>query len=85
MFAWCAGAGLGGWLTMLAFWVAFVSLALWTISRLIPAAPHATHTDHSDHSGRSIHGRQSDIMPSGDPATEESSTTSANAVDPRPR
>lgn len=85
MFAWCAGAGVGGWLTMFVFWAAFLGLALWAISRLIPAAPHSTPTDHTDHSGRSAYDRQSDIGPNGDPATGESSTTSMDTVGPRPQ
>lgn len=39
MFSWCTTMGLAGWLVMVALWGTFVTLAVWAISRLIPAPP----------------------------------------------
>lgn len=35
--AWCGGMGVGGWLLMVAFWSAFLALAVWAITRIFPA------------------------------------------------
>lgn len=61
MFAWCAGAGMTGWLVMLAFWGVFLALALWSITRLIPSTPPASRSEHrrSDHN---LHATPSDDL-----------------------
>jgi hypothetical protein len=82
MCAWCAEAGVAGWLTMFGVWAVFVGLTLWAISRLIPAAPHATHSDQAE---PIAHEPQPDTVPSVGPSAEEPSTPWMDAVGPRPR
>jgi hypothetical protein len=37
--AWCGQWGVGGWVLMGLFWVSFLGLVLWAVSRLFAPAP----------------------------------------------
>ncbi|WP_315092825.1 hypothetical protein [uncultured Cellulomonas sp.] len=37
MVPWCAQMGAAGWVSMVAFWLVVVGLAVWSVSRLFPA------------------------------------------------
>jgi hypothetical protein len=37
-FTWCSGMGIGGWLAMIALWVAFLGFAIWAITRIFPVS-----------------------------------------------
>lgn len=39
--AWCGAIGVGGWMLMATFWLAFLALAVWAISRIFPRTPSA--------------------------------------------
>ena len=34
----CSGAGVAGWLIMIGFWVGFLALAVWVVTRLFPTS-----------------------------------------------
>jgi putative membrane protein len=36
---WCAQTGTGGWIAMIALWLAVVGLIVWGLSRLFPTRP----------------------------------------------
>lgn len=43
--SWCAGMGVGGWLLMIAFWVALLGVIVWAVTQLFPSSPKSDALD----------------------------------------
>ncbi len=41
----CSGAGVAGWLIMIGFWVGFLALVVWVVTRLFPTSSGHDESD----------------------------------------